>query len=140
MSELNDDNFMDDEEMSSFLENLWERLTKEGKMDRIENLQEELYDLIGHPIEINILLDQFVEKYKMDTGLVPANAFFNEEIIGDPITVGELVDKLSMEEDNRIIAIDPIYLKDGLNLIDDMLLIDSEDSLIIVPKKIKENE
>jgi len=140
MSEFNDDNFMDDEEMSSFLENLWERLTKEGKMDRIENLQEELYDLIGHPIEINILLDQFVEKYKMDTGLVPANAFFNEEIIGDPITVGELVDKLSMEEDNRIIAIDPIYLKDGLNLIDDMLLIDSEDSLIIVPKKIKENE
>ena len=116
----------------------------QSKLENNSNLKEELdnhikriEEIFETNIEVNILIYKDIEEYKsvFNSYEIEDNYEPNEKTM----SLKDLIDCLKKEENNLKVAIDPIYLNEGVNEINDLLLVGLDKEIIIVPK-IKKNE
>lgn len=130
-----DDNY--DDELDKFLERIRLKMEDNPELkDEVEVLVTRLGDIFEAEIDLNIKFDPNVEDYKKefikyeDEEFIPANK--------GTMRVDDLSKLLEDEESDLYLSIDPIYLKNGINDINDMLVTTYENKIILVPITEKE--
>ena len=94
------------------------------KRREITNI-EEIFDT---NVEINIVANEDIDTY-LDT----FNEYSEDNLEYDGMTLKEFINYLSTEEENLMVSIDPIYLKEGINEINNVILTTLGDKVVIVP-------
>ncbi|MFW5847643.1 MAG: hypothetical protein ACOCVF_01810 [bacterium] len=124
------------EEFNKISEEILKKLSDPKVAQKFQRLQDEMYDLIGYPIEVNFVYARGVEDYmERYEELLQDDSF---EFDDSAITVEEFIQFLSNEDKSKKIYIDPIYLKKGVNEINNLIVLDNNDVVLIVPKRKEE--
>lgn len=98
--------------------------------------------------KIEEILENQVDFYVVDTVELEEyedilDTYDEDEIYShndDALNLAEFIDLIKYEEQEYKISIDPIYLKEGLNDITNVLVTTYEDKMIIVPKTNKDEK
>lgn len=118
----------------------------QNKLDKNPELQDEIekhilaiQEIFEHPIEVNLIYgDEIFDDYDEDGELFED---LENVDLSKSMTINEFIDFLSKEKEGNLkIAIDPIYLKKGINEITNVLITTYDDKAIIVPANRKEDE
>lgn len=126
-------------EFDKFLENLKNRLDnnpdiKEKIQDHIDALEE----LFEADVDVNIVYNSNVNEYREIY-----DAYKGKIVEPDDESIMILEDFLGMlnnEEKHLKLSFDPLYLKEGINNVNNMLITTYDDNIIIVPTIKKEEE
>lgn len=105
------------------------------KLEAHPELREEIKELVNRieeifetNVEINIVANEDVDGY-----LEVFNEYSKENLEYDAMTLNQLIDYLNTEEGDLKVSIDPLYLKEGINEINNVILTTLGDKVVIVP-------
>ena len=101
----------------------------------IKELVNRIEEIFDTAIEINIVSNQSVDEY---LGLF--NEYNENELEYNAMTLGDFIDYIAEEDRTLNLAIDPLYLKEGLNEINNVILTTYGDKVILVPMINKEEK
>lgn len=117
--------------MDKYLEKIEKKLNDNPELrTEIRAMHDKLEEIFETPIEItlvdNTLINDYENRYSM---------FVDTSIDDDTFTVREFIEYISEELDSNMkVAIDPCYLHEGINEINNLLLTTYDDNVIIVPQ------
>jgi len=109
------------------IENGLQRPEIKKKIDKLIN---ELNELFG--CDFTLMYDFFPEAEEYGN-LIDQNKINVPKRDVDTMTLGELISHISKEDKNYRVFIDPIYLKKGVNEINDVLTTTINNDVIVVP-------
>ena len=136
MDNYNDDEHSD-EAYNRFIEKIKNKLDDNPKLKReIEKNVSRLSEIFETEVNLNLSFYPNVENYKDIFKKYDKKHLENEMILPDlesPMTVNDLKIMLDDEEQYLYLCIDPLYIKDGINEINDMLITTVNDRLILIP-------
>jgi hypothetical protein len=96
--------------------------------DEIEAYVDRIEEILGYSVDLHVVYLEGVSDY-----IETLNEYDDIEI-SKAMTLRQFIDFLDEEDENLEVNIDPIYLKKGINSINNILLTTVGDKLIIVPK------
>jgi len=139
-----DNNELPEDKRNMVLKKIYERLSDKSVKKELHDSIKKIEEIYGYPIDIALIVADLDDPLGVDT--------FNEdsynysmdmnydEMLKKPsdetMKLSELKKFLSEEDPDLKICIDPIYLKQGINEIRNVLLTTYDDKVIIVPKSI----
>ena len=128
---------MGNKDVDKKLKEIERKLTENPELkDELKELVNRIEDIFDTAIEINIVSNQSVDEY---LGLF--NEYDEKDLEYNAMNLGEFIDYLKEEERHLDVSIDPLYLKDGINEINNVILTTIDKKVIIVPMiNKKENE
>lgn len=127
------------DEFDKFLEKLKNRLDNDPDLkDKIQDHIDALEDLFEADIDVSIIYNSDVNEYR------EIYDAYKEELVEPDVestmTLGDFLEMLNKEEMDLKLSFDPLYLKKGINNINNMLITTYDDNIIIVPTIKKEEE
>lgn len=128
------------EEYKKIIERIKEKMEDPKLRKKVDDAIDTIEDVFETPIDVSIQFMVGVEEYKeilenYEEEEMPSE--FSDEIM----TLNDLKSLIEEESDfSYKLCIDPIYLKGGINKINNMLVTTYNDSIILVPTIEKENE
>ena len=124
-----DDNY--DDELDKFLTRIRDKMDENPELkEEVELIVTRLGDIFEADIDLNIRFDPNVEDYREEFIKYEDDDFILAD--DDTMTVDDMITLLE-DEENLYLSIDPIYLKNGINDIKDMLITTYENKIILVP-------
>lgn len=136
-----DDNFENDEDFNKFMGRIKNKLDNDPELRKeIELNVSRLSEIFETDVNINLTYYPNAENYKEVFGKYDEK--YDDVTIKPDLestmTLDNLKGMLDDEEDDLYLCIDPIYIKDGINDINDMLITTVKDRIILIPTVKKE--
>jgi radical SAM superfamily enzyme YgiQ (UPF0313 family) len=111
-----------------------DRKLKEPKISKkVDTFLEKISIELGCDVELSFNVHPEVEEY--ENYMESEDFIIPREI--ETMKLGEFVDHLSQEDREFKVYIDPIYMKQGVNEVNNVLMTTVKDSVIVVPITIK---
>lgn len=131
---MNEEN---EEEFNKFLDRIRDKLVDNPELnDEIEDNIARLSEIFETDVNINLEYYPNVENYRETFKKYNVDDIDKSSIQPDLESVMTLTDlkvMLDEEEEELKLCIDPIYIKDGINDINDMLVTTLNDRIILIP-------
>lgn len=130
------------------LKKIYERLSDKSVKKELYDSIKKIEDIYGYPIDIALIITDTNETFGVDTYNEDSYRYGQEMdydyMLKKPqdgtMKLSEFKQFLSEEDPELKICIDPIYLKQGINEIGNVLLTTYNNKVIIVPKPTETNE
>ena len=127
---------MGNKDVDKKLKEIEEKLIKNPDLRvEIKELVNRIEEIFDTAVEINIVSNQSVDEY---LGLF--NEYDTNELDYHAMSLGDFIDYISKEDKTLNLSIDPLYLKDGINEINNVILTTIDDKVVIVPMINKEEK
>ena len=129
------DNFDD------YIDRIKTKLNENPELSNKINLyKDELSKIFEIDVDITLIFDDDVESYKsvFDGYEVNDEVEYDINTNNTTMVLSEFTNMLNDEDKNLNLSFDPIYLKKGINNIEDILITTYNDNIIIVPVRKKE--
>jgi len=115
-----------EDERNKHFQMIKHKLKSKPIKDKLEKHISAIQKIFECPISISLVFDND-DKYTSEVT--------DREVFGKKrMELSHFIDFLNSEDKSLYVNIDPIYLKDGINEIENILLTSIEDKLIIVPQ------
>lgn len=115
-----------DEERNEHLSMIKNKLKNKKIKDKLEDHISKIQEIFECPIKISLMFDD--EDYSNDIN-------DREEFESSKkLYLDEFMEFLESEDKSLVVHIDPLYLKDGINEISNILLTSIDEKLIIIPE------
>lgn len=132
----------EEEDFEKFLDRIKTKLVNNPDLnDEIEASVSRLSEIFETDVNINLEYypneqnyKEIFKKYSVDDIEKP----IIQPDLESPMTLAELIIMLNDEEQDLFLCIDPLYIKDGINNINDMLITTINDKIILIPTVKKE--
>ena len=126
-----------EEDFNKFIDRIKDKLDNNPELrEEIERNVSRLSEIFETNVNINLEYYPNVENYK-EVFKKYNKSDFKEAIIQpdleSPMTLNNLKVMLDDEEDDLFLCIDPLYIKNGVNDINDMLITTVNDRIILIP-------
>ena len=125
-----------EEDFNKFIDRIKDKLDNNPELrEEIESNVSRLYEIFETDVNINLEYYPNVENYKEIFKKYDVNDIEKPIIQPDlesPMMLSDLKTMLD-DEDDLYLCIDPLYIKDGINDINDMLITTVKDRIILVP-------
>ena len=126
-----------EEEFNKFIDRIKDKLEDNPDLnDEIEDNIARLSEIFETDVNINLEFYPNVENYKetfKKYNVDDMKKSMLEPDLESPMTLTDLKAILDDEEEDLTLCIDPLYIKDGLNDINDMLVTTLKDRIILIP-------
>lgn len=125
------------EEFDKIMKEIEEKLTNNPELKaEIQNSVANIERILGYEIDVSVIYNKGVDEYQE----IMDGYDLDDDDSEEEMKLSEFISFIQDEELDNKVMIDPLYLKNGLNYITNILVTTIDDSIIIVPKTRNENE
>lgn len=114
-----------DEKYVQRMQDVQEKLSEPAMKKKVNGMLSELSKELNCQVEFFFNVHPEIEEYEIHDIIIP-----RENV---PMKLGDFIDHISQEDREFKMYIDPIYMKKGVNEINDVLTTTIKDSIIVVP-------
>jgi hypothetical protein len=121
-----------DKELNKYLKRIKNKFEDNPELkDEIEDLVYRLTEIFESEVDLSVKFDLNVEDYRKEYIKYEDEDL---ELTSDKVMkVSDLKSIIDEEEQHLYLSVDPIYLKQGINDIEDLIITTYENKLILVP-------
>lgn len=126
-----------EEEFQKIIKEIEDKLEKNPELkDEIQKNVENIEKILGYQIDVSVVYMQGLDEY--DEIMQKTN--IDLDIDEEPMRLQDFIDFIGEEDRELKVIIDPLYMKNGLNKISNVITTTLDDYIVIVPKNDNKDE
>lgn len=120
------------EDFNKIMREIEEKLTNNPELKaEIQNSVANIERILGYEVDVSVIYNKGVNEYQEIMDDYDLDVDDENEV---EMKLSEFINFIEEEDLDNKVVIDPLYLKDGLNYITNVLVTTIDDTVIIVPK------